>query len=266
MDPTQIKSKEARGHVMFHQPSSVRVAKITRWLRVVSADTGRSIRRHRKNVAIVTFCFLLLSFPTMTTAGHPGSNDTPLDMEMPIQPLYPFGLSVFNLYWDENWDANNPGFLRATIDAATIALLNSTYEASLAQYGVPNITWGGSTTAASICGSPTGNISSVGLIGFLQCEEVGGLFNNVPFAPPALPVPSGSIIYNVIIPNRSVVDDGVSKSCTASGGSYNAYHFFKDSPLPALPFGIPPPPRRILYTVIPVACVTNVVWSDRLTA
>ena len=32
MDPTQIKFKEARGRVMFHQPSSVRVAKIPRWL------------------------------------------------------------------------------------------------------------------------------------------------------------------------------------------------------------------------------------------
>ena len=36
MDPTQIKSKETRGRVMFLQSSSVRVAKIPRWLRVVS--------------------------------------------------------------------------------------------------------------------------------------------------------------------------------------------------------------------------------------
>ena len=52
MDPTQIKSKDARGHFMFHQTSSVRVAEITRWLRVVSADTGGLIPQHRKNVAL----------------------------------------------------------------------------------------------------------------------------------------------------------------------------------------------------------------------
>ena len=38
MDPTQIKSKEARGHLMFLQSSSVRVAKIPCWFRVVSED------------------------------------------------------------------------------------------------------------------------------------------------------------------------------------------------------------------------------------
>ena len=102
---------------------------------------------------VVRFCFLFLSFPAMTIAAHPGSNDTQLDMERPIPLLYPLGLSIFNLYWDTDWDANNPGFLRADIDAATKALIDSSYEASLAQYGVPDIQWRGSTTAALICGA-----------------------------------------------------------------------------------------------------------------
>jgi hypothetical protein len=52
MDAIEIKSKDAKGRVMFHQPSSECVAQVTRWLRVVSAYTGGSIPRYRKNVAV----------------------------------------------------------------------------------------------------------------------------------------------------------------------------------------------------------------------
>lgn len=52
MDPTQIKFKDPRRCFMLYHPSSVRAAKSTGWLRVVSTSTGGSIPRHRKDVAI----------------------------------------------------------------------------------------------------------------------------------------------------------------------------------------------------------------------
>jgi hypothetical protein len=84
-DPTQIKSKEARGRVMFHQPSSVRVAQITRWYRVVSMDTGGSIPRHRQNVAI-TWTKHWCSSPSGRTWRRPGSPSRP--------HASPFGISL----------------------------------------------------------------------------------------------------------------------------------------------------------------------------
>ena len=76
MDPIQIKSKDARGRFMFHQSSSVRVAKITRWLRVVSEDTDGSIPRHRKNVAI-TWANHWCSNPSGRPWRRPGSSSGP---------------------------------------------------------------------------------------------------------------------------------------------------------------------------------------------
>ena len=85
MDPTQTKSKEERGRVMFHQTSLVRVAKITRWLRVVPADTGGLIPRNRKNVAI-TWANHWCSMPPGRPWRRPGSPSGP--------QATPFGISL----------------------------------------------------------------------------------------------------------------------------------------------------------------------------
>ena len=179
------------------------------------------------------------------------TNDVPLDMETYVPLVYPFGLSVFNLYADANWDTNNPGFQMADIDAATAALTASNFFDKTAQYGVPDLTFAGSAQAKSFCPFPTfptddgPETSSVALVAFLLCEE----------ATPGTGVPYsfGDRIYNVIVPSTWTINDFGSKSCSSYGG----YHFIIPS-APAIPFGIPPPGRPIIYTVIPAKCFADV--------
>ena len=66
-------------------------------------------------------------------ASHEPTNDVTLDLEHGLPLVYPLGLSVFNLYWDSDWDTNNPGFARADIDDATRAFTDSNYFDTAAQ-------------------------------------------------------------------------------------------------------------------------------------
>jgi hypothetical protein len=43
--------------------------------------------------------------------------------------------TIVNLYWDQTWDADNPGMTRDRIDNFTSALVNSSYMSGLAEYG-----------------------------------------------------------------------------------------------------------------------------------
>ena len=86
MDPTQIKSKEARGRIMFLQSASVRVAKLTRWLRVVSADTDGSIPRDAKKVAITWtnhWCSTPSGKPWRSLGSPSGPHATPSSISLP---------------------------------------------------------------------------------------------------------------------------------------------------------------------------------------
>lgn len=197
-------------------------------------------------LALTTLAAVLLASAQPARAVDVPTNDVPLDMENVVPLLYPFGLSVFNVYWDTDWDTNNPGFSRADIDAATTALTDSNYFDKAAQYGTPDLSFSGSAQAADFCGgTPGSTTSSVSLILFLLCEEATP-FTGVPYS-------FTDRIYNVIVPRGTTIDDFGSRSCAA----YGAYHFVFPS-LPAIPFGIPPGGRPIIFTVIPAACVSDV--------
>lgn len=197
-------------------------------------------------LALTTLAAVLLASAQPARAADIPTNDVTLDMENVVPLVYPFGLSVFNLYWDTDWDAHNPGFSRADIDAATTALTDSNYFDKGAQYGTPDLSFSGSAQAADFCGgTPGSTTSSVSLVLFLICEEATP-FTGVPYS-------FANRIYNVIVPTGTTIDDFGSRSCTA----YGAYHFIFPS-LPAIPFGIPPPGRPIIFTVIPAACVSDV--------
>src|SRR2546423_3990596 len=149
---------------------------------------------------------LILVLLCLAAAGYalasPGtaSADVPLDMENALPLAWnPFGVQVYNVYWDTNWDANNPGFSKASIDAATQALTRSDYFEKSAQYGVPGRDFTGSADALGICGSDPGNSVSIARIElFMACEKTMPLRG-----PPRDPQ---SIIFNLFIPPRTTGD------------------------------------------------------------
>lgn len=202
---------------------------------------------HRPSSSWLSFgaLFLALAASASPVRAEDPTNDVTLDMELHTPLGYPLGLSIINLYWDSDWDTHNPGFLKADINAATKALADSNYFDKIMQYGGPDITFGSSAEAAFFCGGGPRDttITSVDLILFLLCEE-SAPGTGVPFS-------FGDHIYNVIVPTWAGIDDGVNKSCA----DYGAYHFAFGS-LPG-PFGVPPPGRPIIYTVIPAKCYAD---------
>jgi hypothetical protein len=209
------------------------------------------MRRLFITLLVAAAAALILLVPT--GAAEDPTNDVPFDLESGIGLAYIGGLQVFNLYWDSDWNdpGHNDGFSTGSIDAATQALADSNYFNKLEQYGVPDITWGGSATAVSFpCTSDPGTtVSSLGIVAFMICEEITP-FDGVPLATgipipiPLVPNPTGHTIYNIILPRKTTVDDFGSKSCV----DYGAYHFQIPSAL-----GFP-----IYYSVIPSKCASSV--------
>jgi len=179
----------------------------------------------------------------------PAINNVPLDLE-PGPPL-PFwnGLRVFNLYWDANWNQNGQ-IPTGVIDTATRELVDSAYENSLGQYGVPDIKWGGSSRTH--CPGPSSTVSGAAVFALITCEvaltaTTGGA-TGVPF-------PIGNdVIYNIVVPNTTRVADPVvgSGSCGAgpllsSGATlWAGFHAF--TPLLGQP---------IIFTVIAAECASS---------
>lgn len=188
----------------------------------------------------------------------------PLDLGHVLSPTYNGGLSVFNLYWDSNWDADHPGATTATIDAATTALFGSSYPASLTQYSVPgSFGFRGSARAVGLCGSSPGAMTDTpSLLLFMLCEEATP-FDGVPVSIP-VPFDTTNIVYNVILPVGSNISDTISVlghvlfrngSCNSGvipvggGAIYGAYHALVPSPVIL--------PHTIYFTIIPADCAKS---------
>ena len=221
--------------------------------------SGARSARHLLLVVVTVLIAGLVFGSSPTRAALPTDppvNDVLLDMEAGAPLLYPFGLRVFNLYWDPNWNQNGQ-ISTGVIDTATKDLVNSGYETSLGQYGVPDIKWGGS--ARSHCGAPGPTVSGAAVFGLVTCEllataaTVGG--TGVPF-------PAGNnVIYNVIVPNTTRVADPLvgSGSCGAgpllsSGATlWAGFHAF--TPVLGQP---------ILFTVTAAECATSMASMMRI--
>ena len=214
-----------------------------------------------KGVAVT--CAMLIAALVVPSPAHAAT--VPLDLQAILTPNYYAGLSVFNVYWDSTWDADHAGASMSTIDAATAALVSSTYPSSLTQYGVPaTLGFGGSAAAVGFCGSqPGATTNTLSLLLFMACEEATP-GTGVPFAV-AAPFATTGTIYNLILPVGTNIVDTITNpfdgsvifsngSCNSGiipvGGSiYGAYHAL----VPGLPIPIIPP-RTIYFTIIPADC------------
>jgi hypothetical protein len=123
-----------------------------------------------------------------------------------------------NLYWDANWDADNPSMPQDELDAFISALIQSSYFAGLSEYGVQAPSFGGGFLPNPLCTqkapSHVGYYAPIkpSIIGFLQCELVHAA------------IPQGSqVVYNIILPKGSLEDEfGL---CNGLPGASTAWHF-----------------------------------------
>jgi len=137
-----------------------------------------------------------------------------------------------NLYWDSNWDDDNPTMTRKEMDAFTTAMVKSSYFGGLSEYGVQSASFGGSFLPDSRCDqkapSSVGFYSPIGssITGFLDCELSHGNLAT-----------GDQVVYNIILPKGSIESDlfGASSFCTGSGGK-DAWHFHQN-PFSALGTG-----------------------------
>jgi hypothetical protein len=203
-----------------------------------------------------------------------------------VPPAFPpGGLRVFNIYWDNNWDAHHsPAFSINSIDAATQALLSTPYFQGLRQYGVQSLVWAGSTNtnrfALPCSGAPGPTTDFLSVAEFLECEEssvTSGVASAGGFPLPqcvgcdlvpggcianlgcfATPNPTGDIIYNIILPKGTVENDFGSVSCAP--GSWDAFH----AEVPSERLGglfspvVGTEGRPLYFTVLPAECVGTV--------
>jgi hypothetical protein len=178
--------------------------------------------------------FLLAAFlPVKAIAGTTAHVDQPMATAM-----------IVNIFWDSNWDADNPNLMQKKIDAVTAAVVQSSYLGGLAEYGVKTVTFSPGFLPNKAC--PSVAPSSVGfydpvntsIAGFIQCEH-----DNEPF------LQQNNIIYNVILPQGSLESDFWSANFCSGPGSKAAWHYHglqKISIIPAnLPFADGP-----VYTIL----------------
>jgi hypothetical protein len=124
-----------------------------------------------------------------------------------------------NLYWDANWDADNPSVPKDELDEFTATLLNSSYFGGLSEYGVGTPSFAGGFLPDVQCRqkapSRVGFYSPTdpSISDFLQCElDHGG-------------IPQGSqVVYNVLLPSGSLESDLFGSRTLCTGGP-NAWHF-----------------------------------------
>lgn len=214
------------------------------------------------------------------------TNDVPMDVEEGYSLLFHGNLKLFNVYWGDDWDDNNPGFSRDAIEQAMRNVLATPYFDRLCQYGIDGFELEGSAGSSSRCASDPGSITSTPKIfDFMSCEEYLP-FTGVPIAGGApnpltctvcaagpfdcfdilepfctlTPNPTGDHIYVVFLPRATQIEDFGRFSCRP--GTYNGFHF--QIPSRGL-FWIFPPfvapfsqGRPLNLAVIPTACFTSV--------
>jgi len=219
------------------------------------------------------------------------TNDVPKDVEEGYSLLFHDTLKLFNVYWGDDWDENNPGFSRDAIEQAMRSVLATPYFDRLCQYGINGFELEGSAGSSSRCSSDPGSITSTPKIfDFMSCEEYLP-FTSVPIAGGApnpltctlcaagpfdcfdvlepfctlTPNPTGNHIYVVFLPRATQIEDFGRFSCRP--GTYNGLHFqipsrgvFSIFPPFVLPFS---QGRPLNLAVIPTACFTSV--ADMMT-
>lgn len=121
--------------------------------------------------------------------------------------------SVYNLFWDNHWNADNPPFTIQNINNATSSLLGSGYLSGAGQYGVGNGSFAGwHDTGGSVgwfCGPrrAPNTVHFATILAWLTCK-VATPFSGVPY--PSFRLPVSNTLYVVYLPSNTTIDDNLS--------------------------------------------------------
>jgi Bacterial Ig-like domain (group 3)/Divergent InlB B-repeat domain len=164
--------------------------------------------------------------------------------------------NVFDVYWDDNWDADNPNSPTVgQIDNMVSTLAGSSYLDPASQYGVSRGSLIGSHQATACGGRPSGSVSFTDLLAYITCEV------QVPFT--GVPYPDDNTEYALFLPEGTTVSGAIGANCQPGGAA--AFHAWSAAFTITFItiFGIPTPiPQLTLegypFTVVPASCaLTN---------
>ncbi len=159
---------------------------------------------------------------------------------------------IHNLYWDSNWDANNPGFTRAQIDDFTQKLVDSDYFSRAGQYGVGSASFKGPghnpVIQCPLIRHTSGvSTNSAILHAWVKCMV------EAPFT--GVPLPNSNSLYVVYLPKGLQIDNLFNKACT----NFGAYHLWAFSPRTDFPFV-----GTFAYAIVPAECAGSFDSLTRL--
>jgi hypothetical protein len=184
---------------------------------------------------------------------------------------------IENVYWDDNWDANNTASpSRATIDNFTSTIVGSSYLDHANQYGVHRGGFVGDDQSSSICGTqrPSGGVAFTDLLGWITCE--------VQLPGTGVPYPDDNTVYSIFMPEGATVTGAIGATCSPGGAfAFHAWSAAFTIEIEIIFPGIPVPVPTIQgypFTVVPASCaiantgfpIKNVVdgmselWSHEL--
>lgn len=142
--------------------------------------------------------------------------------------------AVHALFWDNNWNQDDPAFQQSDVAAKLDDLVHSAYLNPAAQYDVGSATSTGADGSSSLCPFRTAgsSVSAVTLMIWITCEAGGSLaadseipgtggIQGLPL-PNGLSVADGNTDYVIFMPSGSSIGLGSINSC----GDFDAFHFF----------------------------------------
>jgi hypothetical protein len=163
--------------------------------------------------------------------------------------------NVFNVFWDDNWDVNNPSSPTVSqINNMVSTIVGSSYLDRANQYGVGRGSFIGSHQATACGGRPSGSISFTSLLAYITCEvQVPGT---------SVPYPDDNTVYALFLPEGTTVSGAIGANCQPGGAA--AFHAWSASFIITFltVLGIPTPiPQLTLegypFTVVPASCALS---------
>jgi len=196
-----------------------------------------------RTIALLTFLTLLPLGPLRP--AHAGTAPNKLDDNRGIIGRVLANAEIRNLYWDSNWDANNPEFTRDMIDDFTQKLVDSNYLSWAGQYGVGSASFKGRHNPVIQCPmirhTSGRSTNSAFLQAWIHCM-VEAPFTGVPY-------PNINTLYVIYLPKGLTVDNGPLPGACNNWWAYHAWDVstFRSDPPFAVPLSYP-------YAIIPAEC------------
>jgi hypothetical protein len=169
--------------------------------------------------------------------------------------------SIWNVYWDNNWDADNPPqFSKENLDSLSNQVINSNYFDGAGQYGVGHPSFQGSSTNGGCLDSTPGNsVGNLTILAWFTCE--------VQAPGTGIPYPDTNTLYTLFLPQETGSISGPPSSTCSPGSAFHEWSFAFELQVQyflGIPYAVTPTFQSYPFAVVPVACANGNV--DNLTS